>query len=301
MSRGDREIVGFVGLGTMGAPMVTNVVKGGYDVYLLDADPALASRLAAELNAEAEQTVRAAPTPSEFASCTVVVLMLPNSAIVRSVLLDEAGDLRLPLQPGSVIIDMSSSDPTETVGTGEALSIHGLSLVDAPVSGAKSRAVDGTLAIMMGADDSSAAERAVPIVETMSRSIYRTGKLGTGHAMKALNNYLAAASFAAASEALSAGERFGLDPALMVDIFNDSTGQSFITTHVLGEHVVEGRFASGFALPLLTKDVRIAESLQRAVSHEAPVCAAVTKQLDRALDALGNVDHTAAFSYWDAH
>ncbi|MBE1525122.1 NAD(P)-dependent oxidoreductase [Nesterenkonia lutea] len=299
--RAGTEKVAFIGLGTMGGPMVANVVKGGFEVYLYDADPERASILADQLDTGAETRVHAARTPGDLQDCTVVVLMLPNSAIVRSVLLTQDGGLQLPLQPGSVIIDMSSSDPTETVSTGAALSTHGLSMIDAPVSGAKARALDATLAIMMGADDEAAAQRAIPVVDTMSRSIYRTGKLGTGHAMKALNNFVAAASFAAASEAVTAGERFGLDPALMVDILNDSTGQSFITSHVLGPHVVEGRFASGFALPLLTKDVRIAESLQRSVHHESPVCDAVSRQFGAALEELGDVDHTEAFSYWNTN
>jgi 3-hydroxyisobutyrate dehydrogenase len=127
----------------------------------------------------------------------------------------------------------------------------------------------------------------------------RTGKLGTGHAMKALNNYVAGAAFAATSEALTAGQRFGLDPALMVDILNDSTGQSFITTHVLGPHVVEKQFASGFALSLLTKDVRIAHRLQRSVGHHAPVCDAVAEQFGAALEALGDIDHTEAHRFWE--
>ena len=133
----------------------------------------------------------------------------------------------------------------------------------------------------------------------MSRSIYRTGKLGTGHAMKALNNYVAAAAFAATSEALTAGQRFGLDPATMVEILNDSTGQSFSTTHVFGPHVVEGGYSSGFALPLITKDVRIAVALQHAVGHYAPISDAVSTQFSAALDALGQVDHTEAFRFWN--
>ena len=193
---------------------------------------------------------------------------------------------------------MSSSDPNETVETGQLLGAHGVVLVDAPVSGAKERAAEGTLTIMLGGDDDAAIARARPVIETMSRDIFRTGALGTGHAMKALNNFVAGASFAAASEAIIAGERFGLDPRVIVDVLDVSTGQSFSTSHVLGEHIVDGKFASGFALPLITKDVRIAQALQRSVSHHAPVCDAVTESLASALDALGNVDHTAAYTHW---
>ncbi|MFD1718393.1 NAD(P)-dependent oxidoreductase [Georgenia deserti] len=294
---GDR--VGFVGLGTMGTPMVTNVVRAGYAVVVHDADPDRTARIAAELaEVPGGGPATAATDPGDLAGCDVVVTMLPTSAIVRSVLLDGT-ELRLPLRPGAVVVDMSSSDPTETVETGQVLARHGVALVDAPVSGAKERAAEGTLAIMLGADDDAAAERAVPVVETMSRSIYRTGKLGTGHAMKALNNFVAGAAFTATAEALTAGARFGLDPQVMIDVLNDSTGQTFSSSVVFGPHIVEGRYATGFALPLLTKDVRIAQTLQQAVGHHAPVADAVSAALGEALEALGDVDHTEAFRYWE--
>lgn len=286
--------VGFIGIGTMGGPMSANIVRGGYEVTLYDADVERARAVAEAQGASAADTV------AGLADCDIIVTMLPTSAIVRDALLDERGELRVPLAAGSVVVDMSSSDPNETVETGAMLARHGVILVDAPVSGAKERAADGTLTIMLGGDDEAAVERAKPVISTMSRDIFRTGKLGTGHAMKALNNFVAGASFVAASEALIAGERFGLDPRVIVDVLNVSTGQSFATTHVMGDHVVDGKFASGFALPLITKDVRIAQALQASVDHDAPVCDAVAASLGSALDALGNVDHTAAYQHWQA-
>ncbi|GAB3618287.1 NAD(P)-dependent oxidoreductase [Okibacterium endophyticum] len=292
-NKSTQTVVGFVGLGTMGDPMSTNVASGGYDLRLYDIDFDRANELGERIGATA---VREA---AELAGCDVLVLMLPTSAIVRSVLLNDDGGLAIPFEPGAVVVDMSSSDPNDTVETGRALAVHGVSLVDAPVSGARERAISGTLAIMLGADDDAAAERAIPVIDTMSQKIFRTGRLGTGHAMKALNNFVAGASFVASSEALVAGERFGLDPRVMVDILNASTGQTFASLNVLGPHVVEREFASGFALPLLTKDVRIAKSLQDSVGHDAPVCSAVTDALGSALDALGNVDHTQAYTFWE--
>lgn len=292
------ESIGFIGLGTMGGPMVTNLATSGCDVHVHDADPSRTVGFAEELAIKTDQKITPAVESSALSPCSLIFTMLPTSAIVRSVLLTEENRLRIPFEEGTVIVDMSSSDPTESVATGNVLADHGIHMVDAPVSGAKERAAAGTLAIMLGSDDEGAAERAIPIIEKMSRSIYRTGKLGTGHAMKALNNFVAAASFAAASEALIAGQRFGLDPATMVDVFNDSTGQSFATSHVLGPHIVEGRYSSGFALPLITKDVRIAAALQQAVGHNAPVSEAVSNQFGSALEALGPVDHTEAYRFW---
>lgn len=285
--------VGFIGLGTMGEPMVAQIAASGrYAVVVHDTDPARAQQLAVRIGATA------ASGADGLAESDVIVLMLPTSAIVRSVLVDAEGRPRIAARPGTVFVDMSSSDPTETIETGRLLAEAGYPLVDAPVSGARERAVAGTLSIMLGADDDLAARRALPVIETMSARIFRTGGLGTGHAMKALNNFVAAAAFTASTEALVSGTRFGLDPAVMVEILNASTGQSFVTTHVLPDHIVGGAYASGFALPLMTKDVRIAQRVQRAAGHRAPVCDAVAEALGDALDALGDVDHTRAFNFW---
>jgi len=286
-------VVGFVGLGTMGDPMARNIAKAGYDLRLYDVDLERTQDLAGQIGASA------LPEPAGLAHCDAVVFMLPTSRIVRSVLFSDRGELRIPFTSKTVLIDMSSSDPNETLETGRLLAAHGVSLVDAPVSGARTRAEDGTLSIMLGSDDDAATERAEPIISAMSQQIFRTGALGTGHAMKALNNFVAAAAYTASTEALIAGERFGLDPQVMVDIFNASTGQSFVTTHVLGEHIVQGKFGTGFALPLMTKDVGIALALQKSVHHSAPVCEAVTATLGDALEAMGNVDHTRAFQFWE--
>ncbi len=287
------EIVGFIGLGVMGAPMSANVVKGGYDVRLYDAAPGVAAAHAAKIGGTAVEDA------NDLAEAGVIVTMLPTSKIVRSVLLNEDGSLKIPFKPGTVIADMSSSDPNESIETGRLLAAHGVRFVDAPVSGARPRAEDGTLAIMLGADDEEAAQRAIPIIETMSRAIYRTGKLGTGDAMKALNNFVAATSFVSTAEALVAGQRFGLDPHVMIEVLNDSTGKTFQSLVVFEPHIVEKQFASGFALPLITKDIRIARDLQHSVGHAAPVTEVVVAAFEEALEALGNVDHTLAYTVWE--
>ncbi len=124
---------------------------------------------------------------------------------------------------------------------------------------------------MLGADDEADAARAEPILKTMGERIFRTGSLGSGHAMKALNNYVSAACFAATAEALLVGEQFGLDPSVIVDIMNVSTGKNFQTEMVMMKHVVERQFATGFKIGLLTKDIRIAADLADQLKVETPV------------------------------
>ena len=286
--------VGFIGLGRMGAPMARNVAAAGFSLVLRDESAEVEERLAAETGG------RVARTPADLAGCGVVVTMLPTSAVVAKALLEWEGGVPQHLPAGAVVVDMSSSVPQETVALGARLGEHGVALVDAPVSGGVPGAVAGTLSIMMGADDPAAAERAQPVVDAMSARTHRTGGLGTGHAVKALNNFVAASTFVACGQALVAAERFGLDPAVLVDVLNTSTGRSFVSSEVLGEHVVGGRYASGFSLPLMTKDVGIALDLLRGTATAAGAGERVHGALHEALEHLGDVDHTRAVQYWSS-
>jgi 3-hydroxyisobutyrate dehydrogenase len=196
---------------------------------------------------------------------------------------------------------MSSSDPPGTRELGAALEELGVALVDAPVSGGVPKAESGTLAIMVGGGDEGAVERARPLLEILGERLFRTGPLGSGHAMKALNNYVAAAGFTAASEALIVGHRFGLDPAVMVEVLNASTGRNFSTEFTLVHHVLPRTFATGFALGLLAKDVAIAADLGEAVDAEAPLSRLLRQLWAEAAESEGaDVDHSAALRHWEA-
>jgi 3-hydroxyisobutyrate dehydrogenase len=284
--------VGFVGLGTMGWPMAANVAKGGYDVVGLDADPAVAQRWADEHGGTA------ATGPESFADVEAVVTMLPTGAVVRAAILD--GGIADALPEGAVVIDMSSAEPSATLSLGPDLAQRGVALVDAPVSGARPKAIDGTLTIMLGGDDEAAIEKAIPVIETMSANIFRTGPLGSGHAMKSLNNYVGGAAFVATCEALVVGTKFGLDPATMVEIMNVSTGRNFTTMMAAPNEILTRRFGSGFSLALFTKDIGIAADLAEDVEVEAPVSRLVHERMRGALEELDQVvDHTAALKVWE--
>lgn len=288
--------VGFVGIGNMGWPMAANLVKAGFQVTVFDTDPDRVSRFAAEHSAAGAATIA-----DLGPACDVVVTMLPTGQIVHLVMFGEDGDgLAAALGPGALVIDMSSSDPMGTRELGAALAALDIALVDAPVSGAVPRARDGTLSIMIGGDDKTAIERAKPVLAAMGKNLFETGPLGSGHAMKALNNYVAAAGFAAASEALIVGEEFGLDPAVMIDIMNTSTGRNFSTESTIKSQVLTGDFASGFALALLAKDVGIAAGLARALALDVPLAQLTSYIWTLARDDIGGEkDHTQAFASWE--
>ncbi len=286
--------VGFVGLGNMGVPMARNLARAGFELTVRDLDPARQARVVEELSCGDGQA------PSAFASADAVVTMLPTGADVRQALLAWEGGLAGSLAPGTVVVDMSSSDPTGTRELGAALGELGVALVDAPVSGGVPKAETGTLAIMVGGDDEAAIDRVRPLLETLGQRLFRTGPLGSGHAMKALNNFVAAAGYTAAAEALLVGARFGLDPAVVVDVLNASTGRSFNTETNFTGQVLPRRFASGFSLGLLAKDVAIAARLADAVEIEAPLCRLTSALWDDALRHQGaDADHTAAIRRWE--
>jgi 3-hydroxyisobutyrate dehydrogenase len=285
--------VGFIGLGNMGWPMARNVAKAGFPLTVRDVDAARQRRFADE------HDCRAAEEPAAFREVDVVVTMLPTGRIVREVMREWGGGLGHVLARGSIVVDMSSSEPTGTRELAQVLSRNSVALVDAPVSGGVPKAQAGTLAIMVGGDDEEAIARVRPLLETMGQKLFRTGAAGSGHAMKALNNYVAAAGFTAGAEALIVGRKFGLDPATMVNILNASTGRNFSTEYTLKEHVVPGKFATGFALGLLAKDVGIAADLARTIGIDAPACRLMSEMWADAAKALGgSPDHSVAFKRW---
>lgn len=289
--------VGLVGLGMMGRPFAALLAKAGYPLSLYDIDAGTREALAAELGASAQ------PSLAELGQASdIVITMLPNSAIVRSAVLGDGNTpgLARSMARGGLIVDMSSSFPTDTVALGAELAPLGLTLMDAPVSGGVAKAITGTLAIMLGGDDAAALDRAEPVLSTMGK-IFRTGGLGSGHAIKALNNYVSAAGLAAASEAVIVGQKFGLDLGLMVDVINASTGRNNSTENKLKPYVLTGDYnKAGFALALMAKDVGMAADLAGALDLDLPGLKAAKALWGAAREDLGQgADHTAIHAYLD--
>jgi 3-hydroxyisobutyrate dehydrogenase len=287
--------IGFIGIGNMGVPMAANLVRAGHAVIAYDITTERARTFAAEHSAHA-----AASLADLGKAADVVITMLPSGHEVRHVLLEaENGALAANLAPGSIVIDMSSAAPVGTRALGKELGSRGIILVDAPVSGGVVRAKDGSLTIMVGGEAQTVAA-VKPILAAMGQKLFEVGTLGCGHALKALNNFLAATSFAAATEAARVGRQFGLDPAVMMDVISVSTGRSFATELMIKQHVLSGVFGTGFALGLLAKDVKIAADLADEIGVEAPVVELVSEMWNEARDALGgDRDHTQAALHWE--
>lgn len=287
----DKNTIGFAGIGNMGAPMVRNLAKAGIPVLAYDLNPAVLKAVTEDTN-----MVTAATGLAELgAKCSTVITMLPTGANVREAVLGEGG-IASRMAKGGIILDMSSSEPTGTVELARELEARGLHMVDAPVSGGVPGAVKGTLALMTGGEDAVVA-RVEAALDAMG-NIYRTGPVGSGHAAKALNNFLSASSLAATSEALLVALKFGLDGEAMANIWNASTGRSNTTENKLHQHILNDKFAAGFTLKLLDKDVRIARQLAENLNVRADYLDNVSELLTDALEELGDeADHTALYKY----
>ncbi len=265
----------FIGLGQMGRPMSANLARAGFTLRSYDLNGAGNCPSAAEAARGAD----------------VFLTMLPDGNAVRQVV----RGARLP--KGMLVLDMSSSDPVGTRALGGELAAQGIGLVDAPVSGGVKKAVDASLAIMAGGE-AAAIERVRPLLEKMGSRLFLTGPLGSGHAMKALNNYVSAAGLAATAEALAIGARFGLDPAAMTDIINASSGRNNTTEVKAKQFMLSGAYNSGFSVALMVKDVSIAAALADALGADAPFAHQVAGHWRAAAEVLGgNADHTEMYRF----
>ena len=288
-----KQTIGFVGIGNMGAPMVRCLIKAGYRVCIFDSK----SENAAPFAGEPSVTIAASLAAVADASDTVIT-MLPDSKVVRAVVLGVAGSPGLAdaLRPGSVIVDMSSSFAPDTIALGRDLAAKNITVVDAPVSGGVPKAINGTLAIMAGGTAVDVV-RVTPVLSAFG-SVMPTGSIGTGHAMKALNNYVSAAGLIATCEALLIGEKFGLDPHVMTAVLNASTGRNNTTENKAARYLIPRTFNSGFALALMHKDVGMAQALAVELGLEATELDFVSDYLARASAKLGaTADHTAVMAY----
>ncbi|MEW9837897.1 NAD(P)-dependent oxidoreductase [Mesorhizobium marinum] len=282
--------VAFVGLGMMGLPMATRLLEAGFAVQ--GSDLSVDAR-----NAFAAKGGKAFSTAREAADgASIVITMLPDGKIVREALLGSGGVAGVVAR-GGLVVDMSSSAPMQTRRLAGDLAAMGLSLVDAPVSGGVRRAQDGSLAIMAGGDAADI-ERARPLFEAMGRSIFATGPVGSGHAVKALNNYVSAAGLAAACEAAIVAGRFGVDPAVLVDVLNASTGRNNSTEVKMKPFVLSGTFASAFSMALMAKDLRTAAELADDLGIDAAGARGAAALWTRASEDLGpGADHTEIYRY----
>jgi 3-hydroxyisobutyrate dehydrogenase-like beta-hydroxyacid dehydrogenase len=208
--------------------------------------------------------------------------MLPEGAAVRECVFGEAG-LAAGFAPRAILVDTSSAEPWITRETAARLAGQGVAMLDAPVSGAAEGAQAATLVFMCGGE-AAALERVRPLFDLMGKHVFHLGPVGSGHAMKTVNNLATALTILGTTEAMLIGKAYGLAPSGMLDVLNASTGRSFMTDTKFGPQVIERRFDDAFRLALMLKDVGIANRLADEQGLAVPV-AALGEQLWRAANA----------------
>jgi 3-hydroxyisobutyrate dehydrogenase len=281
--------VGFIGLGNMGRPMAAHLVDAGFALTVSDAAPGVTEGFVAQ-----HPTSIAAAGRQSFATVQALILMLPTSEIVEDVLERERVADALP--PGCLVIDMSSSEPLRTRALAARLQAKGLSMLDAPVSGGVRGASAARLSVLVGGSEADLT-RATPLLQAMAATIIRVGDIGSGHAAKALNNLVSAATMSITVEALALAQAFGISAATMTDVLNSSSGRSNTSENKLAQFMTSGSFDSGFSLQLMAKDVGLAVGLARALDRPAEVAGHVAGQWRRiAAEVTPATDHTQMYT-----
>ena len=300
------KVIGFVGLGNMGIPMTRRLVAAGHRVRGFDTSAEAMRAFAGIGSPDAGGGVTAvAEIGAVGDGADAVILMLPDSDVVERVLLGRlasepdpvtgstGGGLLASLPAGATVIDMSSSDPARTQALAALTAAAGVTLIDAPVSGGVAGAQAGTLAVMVGGP-AEAFERFQPVLGAIGSRVVHAGDTGAGHAVKALNNLMSAANLLVASEALVAGRRFGLDPAMMLEVINAASGRSPATENKWPNFVLTEKYDAGFAMRLMVKDIKLALGIERATGVTAMASEAVAAAWEAALaDLPPGADHTA--------
>lgn len=250
----DKPRIGYVGLGTMGGALARRLLRE-HALTVFDLSPERCAEFAA-LGA----TVVGSPAEVGAAS-DIVLTCLPTSAQVREVIFGDNHGLIRGLRPGSLIADQTSGATKETRAMAAELAGTGIELIDAPVSGGPAGADAGTIAIMVGGTPEQYA-RVAPVLSVISPNTAHVGPLGAGHTLKAVNNMMSAANRLLAFEAVSIAAANGLDPAIVVEMINKSSGRNSATLAVFPNNIFnEDNFHARFTMALMEKDVALAAEL----------------------------------------
>ena len=281
--------VAFLGLGAIGDPMARQIAKEAeFTLAVWNRSTHKAAAFAAK------HPARHATTPAEAAhGASFVVTCLPTSADVEG-LLDGPSGLEAGLQEGATLIDCTSGDPATSQRIAARLARHGVAFLDAPVSGGVAGAEIGTLTVMVGGD-ATVLERAMPVMLAFGEKVVHCGPVGTGHALKAINQAMLAVHIWSLGEGLAALARAGVNPAVALDVINASSGRSNTSQNLFPARVLTRAFPRTFRLALLDKDIGIAARVLREQKVPAPVIQLAAELMSMAHRELGEeADHVEA-------
>lgn len=283
--------IGFIGLGIMGKPMAKNLLKAGHQLIVCDFNRASVEELEALGAGSAENGAGVAGV------CDVIITMLPNSPHVRSVALGKGGIVETA-STGTVLIDMSSIDPTQTKAIGGELAQKGIDMLDAPVSGGEPKAVDGTLSVMVGGKKETF-ERFYSLLMSMAGSVVYVGELGAGNVAKLANQIVVASNIAAVAEALTFARKAGVDPRKVYEAIRSGLAGSTVMD-AKAPMMLEHDFRPGFRMELHSKDLNNALNAAHDVGAPVPVTAQMMEILQcLKADGCGKEDHAGMVKYYE--
>ncbi len=272
--------VAFLGLGAIGRPMAARVANR-FPLAVWNRTAARATEVAGQIGAEAAATPREA-----VRGAAVVITCLPTSHEVAA-LLEGPDGIMAGLEPDAVVVDCTSGDPVTSRAIAQTLATKGIPFLAAPVSGGTNGAAAGTLTVMVGGD-AVVLERVKPVLAAFGTRIVHMGPVGSGDAMKAVNNALLAINILAVGEGLAALAKSGVNAGLAIDVLNTSSGRSFVSENLVPERVLSRTFPNTFRLALLHKDIGIAVDLMKDMGVPADVTRTAWELYGNAREELGD-------------
>jgi 2-hydroxy-3-oxopropionate reductase len=285
--------IGFIGLGIMGRPMAKNLLKAGYSLVVYD-------KFAPSGDLVARGAEAAASNKEVAAQSDVIITMLPNSPHVREAVLGGSGDSGVldGARPGTILVDMSSIAPAASQEICAAAKAKGVLMLDAPVSGGEPKAIDGTLAIMVGGDEAAFAT-VKPILEKMGSSVVRVGDIGAGNVTKLANQIVVALNIAAVSEAFVLATKAGVNPQAVFDAIKGGLAGSTVMNAKV-PMILDGNFKPGFRIELHIKDLQNALDTAHDLHVPVPLTAGIMEIMQALkIDEMGACDHSAVVRHYE--
>jgi len=281
--------IGFIGLGIMGNPMSRNLMKAGHKLVVYDIVPALLDA------AVANGAARGSSSADVASRSELVITMLPDGPEVEQAIFGPAGVLE-GAKPGTTIVDMSSISPLVSQKVGAACASKSIAFLDAPVSGGEPKAIDGTLAIMVGGDK-AVFDKVLPVLQSMGSSVTLTGAIGAGNVTKLANQIIVACNIAAMGEALVLATRAGLNPEVVFNAIKGGLAGSTVL-NAKAPMVISRNFKPGFRIKLHQKDLRNALLAAESMKVALPLTAQVQQMIMALMnEGKGDLDHSAIVNF----
>jgi 2-hydroxy-3-oxopropionate reductase len=283
--------IGFIGLGIMGKPMAKNLLKAGYELCAFDIVPAALAEVVAA-------GAKRASSPKDAASAAdLVITMLPNSPHVKEAVLGKDGVIE-GIRKGAIFVDMSSIAPAVAQEVAAKLAAQGVEMLDAPVSGGEPKAIDGTLAIMVGGKE-AVFNQVKDVLLKMGSSAVLCGDIGAGNVTKLANQIVVALNIAAMSEAFVLATKAGVDPAKVFDAIKGGLAGSTVL-NAKAPMVLAGNYKPGFRIELHIKDLQNALDTAHAVGAPIPLTSQIMEILQALkVDGHQKDDHSGIIQFYE--